>query len=99
MFFRKKKKPMRLAITNGPGKKQLAEALFGWDKDHQPRVSFQIGDGVFPWYIISEVKRLDVADEKWRFKGCKATGKDDTLVSGEYSTKTRTGWMELGEPL
>lgn len=96
----------RYDITNGPSKWDLILALFDGDYHHRREISFSfqgISERVVAeftlQFLINELQREDGSGENWNFRGYGATvpAFPDDPCYGFFSTKTRKGWIEMGE--
>lgn len=100
----------RLPITAGPSKWDWALSLMDGNSDHRRSISFEVSktesalslmpamqkQGTHTVHVfINMIAREDNSGGSWLFEGCTVVAGDRTEVHGYYSTKNRTGWIEL----
>lgn len=100
----------RLPITAGPPKWEWMLSLMDGNSDHRRSISFEVSKeksalSLMPairkqenqtvHVFINMIAREDNSGGSWLFEGCSVVAGDRTEVRGYYSTKNRTGWIEL----
>ena len=86
----------RLPITAGPSKWDWTLSLMDGNSDHRRSISFEVGEEKISLQtFINMIAREDNSGGNWLFEGCSMVAGERTEVRGYYSTKNRTGWIEL----
>jgi hypothetical protein len=88
----------RYEIVEGPSKWDLMMSLFDRENEREP-IEFRVMQGGIKrsvYVVTIEIGKLVTgAKNDWTFKGC--TGGRGIPVRGLFSTRTRTGWIEIQE--
>ena len=89
----------RFNIVDGPSKLDLMLSLFDGDSGLRRKVTFLLERSLSRNHlhpVINKVGREDGSGENWMFEGyCRKVNGQDDLIRGFFSTRTRTGWVEM----